>query len=286
MFNLGYKEIVLNSKGGITVDAGKSINIPGYLRLKAGQVSNYKKTPAEDAKVQEITFTVAALSGIAVGDGVEVVINFDSTRELSDQARDFIKHGKKIVFQSAPVATADAKGMAKAIFDGWVAFKNQRPLSEFYFDVLDPAGKAELKVKVLPGYEHITITDAKVKRAVPCTGAENCFVDLKVAKNVEGYEGHGLGKFIEESRRMATPQNVMPYAQQSGGNSQGIDVRGKYTMYLFDAKLEDVDGWQSHEYVDHAYVNAAMNSKPSHFVIYANQADSALITALDGIGSL
>ena len=82
---------------------------------------------------------------------------------------------------------------------------------------------------------------------------------------------------------MATFENIAPYAQQHGGNSQGVDVRGTYTQYYFTATDDSNPkaGWASHEYVDHSFVQADMPSQPRKYVIYANEAAGDLITELD-----
>ena len=50
-----------------------------------------------------------------------------------------------------------------------------------------------------------------------------------IATVTEPNEGVNLGKQIEAEVRNATYDNIDPYGIQSGGNSQGVDVRGTYT---------------------------------------------------------
>lgn len=280
MFNLGYKEVVLNSMGDATITTSL-IDIPGYGKFKDVQVisSSWLEIPSSPAVGEISTWATVVPANLVVGDAVEVTIDLRSSRQVGDLARDFITHGEKLVFQSAPVATADTVGIEAAVTLGWQRFVDMHPVAEQYVFVDSITGS--IQVEVLAGYEHVMVKAVKLKRAASCTGADNCFVNLEKTVATEGDVGTGLGKFIEESRRMGTPENVMPYNVQHGGNSQGIDVRGTYKSYIFDFQGEDSSGWQSHEYVDHSYVQASMASKPVHYVIYVNDQATDLITALD-----
>jgi len=280
MFNLGYKEVVLNSDKGVYI-AGKDLVIEGYGKFKPGQLTNKKQIDSHVAEGEESSWAIKKVpDGLVVGDAVDVSIDVRTFREKSSQARDFLMHGKKIVFQSAKLNGIDADAISLAISEGFASFVARNMQSEWTFIVED--GKGSIDIKILPGFEDNYIKAVKLKRAAKCTGADNCFVDLEGTVTKEGNEGVGLGKWLEESRRFGTKENVMPYAQSHGGNSQGIDVRGSYKTYMFDFDGEDADeGWESHEYVDHSYVSAKMSSKPTHYVIYANDASSALATILD-----
>jgi len=286
MFNLGYKEVVLNSLGEITGDANV-INIPGYGKIKHGQISNPVQTASAPA-VQELTSWTAVIPSMPVdawgkphifvkGDVFEVEIKLRSLRNVSSIARDFIVDGKSIVFQSTPVLTADEAGIAAAIDLGATLAVQSLNEIETYFST--NANGAEVELEVAKGMEHIFIKSVSIK-LVAHGGLP--FTQLVQSSITAGSVGVGLGKFIEESRRMATKENVMPYAQNHGGNDQGVDVRGTYKAYTFDFQGEDTGtGWESHEYVDHSYVNAAMASKPTHYVIYANDSAADLKVILD-----
>jgi hypothetical protein len=290
MFNLGYKEIVLNKLGGVKYDATSTVlTIPGYGEFLKSATSVRVVTPSEPTKQEKVNWTMPSslatppdawgnADNFKVGDVVEVEIKIRSLRNVSSIARDFIVDGKSIVFQSVPVVTADAAGIAAAIAAGYKLSMQNLNDVEIYFD-LTSAGDVVTSV-VAKGLEHVYVKSMGLKVARHGGLPFFTIVDSATGKNVvdEGSVGLGLGKFIEESRRMATKENVMPYAQSHGGNDQGVDVRGTYTAFTFDFQGENApDGWQSHEYVDHSYVNAEMSSKPVHYVIYANEADQALI---------
>jgi len=280
MFNLGYKEVVLNKLGDVKADKGV-LTIPGYGKFEHSNLSNIKKTPAEAAKGEVSTYAVVPPAGIQVGEAVNVTVNIDSMRQKGSQARDFIKHGKKVVFQSMPLTAVTADAIAKAIADGFKAFVANNMQSEFTFGMSFDAKAKKLGIQIYPGFEDNTVKYVQISRTAP---SDNLPIILAKTVTTKGNEGVGLGKFIEESRRMATAANVMPYAQSHGGNDQGIDVRGKYTTFVFDYQGENAgNGWESHDYVDHAYVNAAMHSKPAHYVIYANEADAKLIAEIEKV---
>jgi hypothetical protein len=180
------------------------------------------------------------------------------------------------------VVTADAAGIAKAVEDGYkLSMQNLNDI-EIYFD-LASSGDVVTST-VAKGLEHVYIKSFGLK--VARHGGLPFFYIADAEKNItqDGEVGLGLGKFIEESRRMATAANVMPYEQSHGGNDQGIDVRGKYTQYFFTASQDSTKpGWESHEFVDHAHVNADMLTQDRKYVIYANEADVDLIAELDKV---
>ncbi|MCK5788268.1 MAG: hypothetical protein KAH32_04690 [Chlamydiia bacterium] len=299
MFNLGYKEVILNSGNGVTGDSSV-LSIEGYGTFKQGQTSNPIVTPSEDAVGEESKWDIIAPPHLVIGDSIEVVIDIRTSREIGDLARDFITDGKKIIFQSTNLTGLSVADIEMAISEGWALFVERNSLSEWYInvepytigagtdgilgtedDVINILKDDAINIEVLPKYEHVTVKSVRIKRSAVCVGATNCFIKLKKEVTVEGNEGVGLGKWLEESRRMSTPQNSMAYSASHGGNSQGVNVRGKYKTYSFDFDGEDSAGWRSHEYVDHSYVNAEMTSKPTHYVIYANESDTELISILD-----
>ena len=293
MFNLGYKEVVLNSAAGVKwvdidgVETAVIANVDAVVIEGYGAfppvVPETKITPPARAIQEEKTWTVVAPSmptdawggaqTLAIGDVIEVEVKIRSLRNVGSIARDFIVDGKSIIFQSIPLAAITAAGIATAIQAGYELFMGNATSTgrfatdERYFTLA--ASGDTVVTTVEKGLEHVFIKSVGIK-VVKSGGLPFTMLALE-AGAVEGSVGTGLGKFIEESRRMGTAENVMPYAQSHGGNSQGIDVRGMYTTYFFTA-IDDSSpksGWASHEYVDHSYVNAAMESKERKYVIYA-----------------
>ena len=288
MFNLGYKEVVLNSLGDITGDA-MGIVIPGYGTFNASQIANPVQTPAQDAIAEKSSYTVVVppyapdawgnIHTIAPGDVFEVKATFRSMRNVGSQARDFIMDGKTIIWQSVPIGLNTPAGISAAVVEGYnLAIGNGGFGHNFEQAFKLEDGAATLDFEFLPGFEYLAMKKVELKLSM---SGGTTFISLDRAGFLEGSAGIGLGKWVEESRRMATEYNVMPYAVQHGGNSQGVDVRGKYKTYMFDFQGEDNNGWKSHDFVDHSFVNAEMESKPVHYVIYANEADADLLAILD-----
>ena len=282
MFNLGYKEIVLNSDASIDI-TGDVLSIEGYgtfNKTDAAFVAQHSFNVAVDP-VQEIAIYVIPATSIvmppdawgnaqtlAVGNAIEVEVKVRSLRNMSALARDFIIDGKSIVFQSTPLLAVDAAGIATAIAAGYKLLFDKLSESERYFEIV--ANGDNIELTVTKGLEHVYVKSLGLK--VVAHGGLPFTMVAKDASSTEGVIGLGQGKFIEESRRMATFENIAPYAQQHGGNSQGVDVRGKYTQYLFESSKDSTaPGWESHEYVDHSFVNAEMNSTPRKYVMYINE---------------
>ncbi|MCK5788369.1 MAG: hypothetical protein KAH32_05195 [Chlamydiia bacterium] len=290
MFNLGYKEIVLNSLGDITDDGSGNLSIPGYGVFNSTNSQDISALKAIPAAGEVSTFAVPAgivppvdawgnARLLAIGDVFECQATFRSMRNVSSHARDFIMDGKTLVWMSTPIATADEAGIAMAIDEGITLAVAGGGFGHEFEQVFDLADNgADLEFTIKPGFEYIEMKKVAIKYAT-AGGAKP--IDLKKVVVSAGEAGLGLGKWLEESRRMGTAENVMPYAQSHGGNDQGIDVRGMYATYMFEFQGENLgNGWASHEYVDHSYVNAEMSSKPVHYVIYANEGSADLAAAL------
>ena len=282
MFNLGYKEIVLNELDGVVIDAERFM-IPGYANLLASGTTSFKMENGRPAVAQGMIFTVPGDGGNttagtalgAIGDVYNVVISLDeyTNRNRSDFARDFIVDGEKIVFQSTPMKAATNDAAAEAIIEGfnlWVSkFTNAATVMEI------SAGTAANRFLVQMTKEGITLL---LKRIDPVViQLANPMDNKKIALNTAGNpsvfsRGRGQGRLIEESRRMATWENIRVYGENIGGNSLGIDVHGFYTQYFITC-VDDSNpsGWEDHEYVKHGYVQASMKSKPRNYVIYINE---------------
>jgi len=276
MFNLGYKEIVLNTLDGVSITpSGDVLRVQGYGTFKntdAAFIANHSVVMAEAATAETKQFEVTIPNGVVAGDAIEVNFVIRSMRNSSDFARDFITDGKTFVWATRKLNAIDADSIAAAIVTGWDDMVGKHPEMEVYFKLKAIGSNVEVKAAI--GYEFISLKSMSIKHVPVVKTVEAVFIPLAedTTATVDGNPGLGLGKFLEESRRMATAQNVMPYAQQHGGNSQGIDVRGKYTAYQFEA-LEDstAPGWESHDFVDHSYVQANMSSKARKYVMYVNE---------------
>ena len=282
MFNLGYKEIVLNELDGVVIDAERFM-IPGYANLLASGTTSFKLDRGRPANAQGMIFTVPGDDGNttagtalgAVGDVYNVVISLEeyTSRNRSDFARDFIIDGERIVFQSTPMKAATNDAAAEAIIEGfnlWVSkFNNAALVLEISADAaanrfLIQMTKEGLTLLLKP------IDPVVIQLANPM---DNKRIVLPTGGNPEVFSrGRGQGQLIEESRRMATWENIRVYGENIGGNSLGIDVHGFYTQYFITC-VDDSNpsGWEDHEYVKHGYVQASMKSKPRNYVIYINE---------------
>ena len=279
MFNLGYKEVVLNSAlDASNINGTTDITIPGYatklekskFKLVGGGTyafaTMHAAAVAGTASVVTVanTATIAGGGTLVAGDAVEVKVTLRSMRNSSDFARDFIKGGKTIVFSSTLVASGGTlvNNIATAVAAGYKSMFGSGNGEEFISVTAATANSV-----FTSNYDHVEITKVEYKLLdVSDPLPANTFVEVGSASTFA--LPVGKGSWVEESRRFATPQNVMPYNVQHGGNSQGVDVRGWYDAYSFEVEAP-LSGWAPHEYVDHSHVSAEMATQNLKYVIYA-----------------
>jgi len=289
MFNLGYKEVLLNSDEGVTLD-GDVLKIKGYGAFDKTKAAPITDKPSQPPAKSQKEFDTGTIPGLASGDSLSVVLTYKSMRNISSQARNYIEDGKKIAFSTAPIVGTGASGevtaadAATAIMTAYDAMFNRSGVEEQVIELYTthPSPVYALKAMAVQTYAGFIEIDYMEVKVIQATKTRDV-VPYRLTEGgvVKSASGHGQGKFLEESRRMGTFLNSAPYQAQIGGNSQGIDVRGTYRMVAFEIDLEDINGWESHEYVDHSYVNADTSSKSVRMVIYANENHANLMTILD-----
>jgi len=296
MFNTGYKEVVLNSAEQIQITAD-NITIPGYISLDATAIKDFKGFRAQPRLRQIVD--VDAIAGEA-GAVYDIVISLKTVEgNRSDYARDFIVDGERIIFQTTPLDGTAPEDMVIAVTKGFENFKEKYNSAEMFVDVVSFEPTKFSVVITLEGEDLIVekITSQKAYPLPSIPDPTNPYaplqykpakVELNLTVSQDHQTGMGLGYWLEESRRMATGLNVLPYKQQSGGNSQGIDVEGKYATFYVVADIEDSGDWAGHEYLKHQYVNAATPTGPTRYVIYINEKVLKAIEATlpDFLGSL
>jgi hypothetical protein len=281
MFNLGYKEVVLNDVTYTTFDAD-ALDIKGFAKLLAEGVSIFHAVRAQEKASQKVTYAVNIVPSL--GEVFNVVIPLEAYgRSRSDFARDFINDGEKITFQSTAVEGTAPADVAKAIVDGYnLAMAHFNDAAKL-IDISLATGGFTVETTE-EGQGLFLVTDdsmprkrVKVQSANRMDGAVNY---PAATEDVAFNPGVGQGQWVEESRRFADWLNIRPYGENIQGNSLGIDVYGSYTTFYIEASKDSNPAeWESHEFLKHAYVSAKMDSKPRRYVIYINEKVSADLDA-------
>jgi len=280
MFNLGYKEIVLNDVSYTKLDQD-AFGIDGFATLAASGVTRFYAERAQKKAPQETAYSIPGDSGSigvgtvlgASGDVYNVVIYVEEySRNRSDFARDFIIDGERLSFQSAPMKAATNDALADAIIEGFNLAAAHFTNAAQIIKLKAGAAANTFNVVMTKEGEDLIIDSFKgvtIQKANPMDQPATKLTE----QSIVGFNpGKGQGSWVEESRRMATLNNIRPYGENQQGNSLGVDVHGEYTTFFIEAKEDSSPtGWESHEYLKHGYVQAKMDSKPRRYVLYINE---------------
>jgi hypothetical protein len=247
MFTLSEKIRVLNTPGHVRVYspanaervtsaaivAGDELRIEGYGKFLIDNIVNIKLRRAVDPVLDSSDYTVVAPSGIAVGDAVEVAISIDTSRYQGEVlTQNYIGTGRTIKFSTAPLTGITAANIRDAIVAGWTAHLALYPKWSPFIGVANGAAAADIEVSAATGYESLSITRVEIRRTNQGIGSQTYVTLVENVVNAVGNEGKGQGKFLEESIRMATPNNTDPYGVDNADTQ--VDLRGEYTEVYFE----------------------------------------------------
>ena len=244
MFNLGYKEVVLNDLTGVTGDGAGKLVIAGYGQVDIS--TSASQVPVDPAAEKASWATLP--SG---GDYADVKIVL---RKLKTDARETIHFSAK-----------DASAIE--IIAGYDAWKNNHQGIDSKLVI-----SGTLTTEIQPGFEAWSVVDVFV-RTGNSDSIEISSKEVRLIKTeiTAGYEGAGQGWQIEASRKLGTFVNSYPYGQQHGGNSIGVDLDAGYKEYdIVIPEAVNAD-WEGPEFVKHAYVSANMPAEDFHFVVYVHE---------------
>lgn len=257
MFNLGTKQIVLNSNSNVT-EANGVISIAGF-----GDFS-IPTTAVAVTRVGAVTVSKPAKAGVYTITPVtayddtktyDIVLGIRSERVLSNIFSD----GDAWTFQSKAGSTniggAFAAGQVKGFNDSIVKF----------------SGTTTIVATFQPGYEGVSIENVELRDAN--TGAIQKFT---WAVTTAPSEGVGLGRHIEEEVQNATMENLDPYG--SKGGNEVVDVRGKYTEITWTGAVSP--GWAPHAMTGYGDANTEANHAMRTYSAYVNEASAAGAIAL------
>jgi len=207
--------------------------IEGYGNFDVAKIANIKMRRSVPASIDSRDFTALAPAGLAIGDAIEVCVYIQTSRYQSEiLATNHLGNGRTIKFMTLPLTAVTPTAIAAAIVAGWQSWLAAFTVGQPFLDVVAGAAATDVQFNSTPGYESITIQKVGIKRVVQGQGPQSEVLLTQSVVNSVGFEGLGLGKFLEESVRMATPMNTDPYGVDVTGTR--VDIRGSYTEVSFD----------------------------------------------------
>ena len=222
MFNLGYKQVVINDGTLITQPAvpGNQVYIEGFGWFTVGASIDEGEDDHTGDYIAPVlgSTSIVAPTGWTTGDVYTIRLYYDGTRVLSD----LWTRGDNMQFQtfgggpnSGTFAGELTDGMAAAEEDYAVKFNGA---DTFVFN---------------EGYEGITIRRVTAKK-VDWLIDDRHVVEEDITDTiiVEGDEGQGTPRQVEASIRMSTEWSQDPYKIQVGGN-ESVDFDAEYKEYVW-----------------------------------------------------
>ena len=262
MFNLGFREVIVNKDSDITISGTKTgtdavIKVDGFCNLSNGEI-----TPG---------FVVVAADGVAgsmqQGFGAVVAGNvYSLTFELFSAGNERLD---PTMFPYAEKKVLNFKGnvvdFGTSAAAAFTALKNSEAGFEFNYEIVDGGGDIKINsLEVGFGVKNIKlmdVTDPLAPAEVPASGAPVI---------VEASIGVGLGSQLEAEVKNATFENIDPYGARFGGSGI-VDVRAKYTQLIVNTK--DSNGWAHHETMGYG-LNGEINQADRKLVIWINEASA------------
>lgn len=284
MFNLGTKQVVLNSTSNVTIATPAGVAVANAAAAAAGDIITVAgfgtftipTDVAAAARVGAITVASNAVAGVYTltptfplnGLGAaaydptkayDIVLGIRSPRKLSNIFTD----GDVWTFQSKPGAATIGEAFAAGQIAG------------FNTDILKFSGTTTVIITFQPGYEGVYIETVEMREVTLSERA----VAISPVITTAPSEGVGLGRHVEEEVQNATFENLDPYG--SKGGNETVDVRGKYTEILWTAVAENDDspGWAPHEMMGYGDANTAATYAPRSFAAYVNEVSGAAAIA-------
>ena len=273
MFNLGYKQVVINDGALVTTVGGTHINVEGYGTFLIG--SSTEKF--ENVYVAPVlgTTTLTAPAGWTTGDIVTIRLQFRGTKVISD----IWAHGENIQFQT---------------------FAGGPNAGTFFGELADGIGAAGFAPSALSfaagtfsfgtGYEGLTIKRITAQKYDPAVDDRLSLAEDVTNVIVEGEEGEGTPRQVEASIRRATDYSQEPYRIEVGGN-ESVDFEAEYTAISWFTK-EDHEGtaanaatWEQSDMQGDG-VNTVSNVEARRYVVYIDNKAAVNATAVTLLKSI
>ncbi|MCK5788267.1 MAG: hypothetical protein KAH32_04685 [Chlamydiia bacterium] len=243
MFNLGYKEVIINTVNSDTVYIeGDYKIIAGYGRFKDSNITENKEQQTVEKVCEQATWV---LPDVSTADTLQVNIIIENTG---------VGTRHNINFNTTGTSATD-------IVDGFALWEKIYDISDKEISVT-----GSITTEIQPGFEYLEVTNIIITPIISSnTSISQIPLPLEKTVTVEGNAGLLYGAQLEASRRFGTFENTNPYSVHEGGNSQGIVMDGKYYGYYikYDSFDETAD-----EYVKHLFVNASLKTTEFNFAVY------------------
>lgn len=283
MFTLGEKFRVLNTSSDVEVyDTTTSTTVPrstatlvaastkattyfkikGFGKFDLASMVDFRAARAKAAAVEVATHLCVVPVGLAVGNVIEARITLNTERYEGELANNYIVGSRPIVIQTAPLTGIAINDIGLAIQTAYTAYKSLFNKANFVLNTL-VNGAGTLTSTIATGYEGVSV--AKIEISISAQGSGS-YPKTTLAKTVStaGTQGRGLGKFLEESVRVGTAENVRTYGMNSTVDTT-VDLRGSYTQF----------NWRMTANYDHALGNESVDFKPTaehDFTLFLNEA--------------
>lgn len=266
MFNLGYKQVVINDGLLITQPAvpGNQIHIEGFGWFTVGESIDEGKDDHFGEFMPEIVGSTSIIAPVdyVIGNIYTVRLYYNGTRVLSDMWT----RGDTMQFQTY-TGGPNAGTFFGELYDGMFAAMDDYAVT---FDI----GTATFTFKD----EYFGITAWRVTaKKVDCSIDDRCIPEEDITDVVvEGDEGQGNPRQVEASIRMSTDWSQEPYRIQTGGN-ESVDFEGEYNEYVWNTfrdSEESVAGdtWSEHEMANSGGgVNTDGKHDPVRYVVYLDR---------------
>jgi hypothetical protein len=279
MFTLSEKQRVINTPDSVRVFSAANVErttsaavaatdklfIEGFGHFDLASISDIKLRRGRAAVLESKEFTVTAPVGVAIGDAIELSVEVATTRyqsELNVASR--LGQSRTFNFVTKPLAAVTAAAIRTALVQAYTDFAAEFSMGDLAFEVTAGTAAADIRITALSGYESISFKRVAIRRSNQGIGSQS-FVALALNVTIaEGFEGEGLGKFLEESIRMATPGNNDPYGVDNADTR--VDLRGTYTALTFTVSTTYQENLSTLA-ADHGPLPATHK-----FVLYLNEA--------------
>jgi len=292
MFTLGEKFRVLNTSSDVTLFDGATaltttalvaaaakattfIKIKGFGKFDLASMTDFRGVRAKAAAVEVATHVVVAPVGVAIGNVIEARITLNTERYEGELANNYITGSRPIVIQTAPLTAIAINDIGAAIDAAYVKYKSLFNKSNNVLSTLTNVA-GTLTSTIATGYEGVAV--AKIEISISAQGS-GTYPKTTLVKTVTtaGTQGRGLGKFLEESVRVSTADNIRAYGMNAEADTT-VDLRGSYTQF----------NWRMTANYDHALGNDSVDFKPTaehDFTLFLNEATCLDVAAAAGVGT-